>query len=94
MSTVKFIMLPPPRIGSRISYVDCSNARDQMGSNYKAGLHTINITGRMVGVRCDEDGWTVMQARGQYGNPATFFYRGWKDYVEGFGDIGTMFESA
>ena len=37
---------------------------------------------------CLEDGWTVIQSRGQFGNPKDFFLRKWNDYVEGFGEPG------
>nr|XP_054923508.1 techylectin-5A-like [Dermacentor andersoni]XP_054923509.1 techylectin-5A-like [Dermacentor andersoni] len=41
-------------------------------------------------VSCDMDtdggGWTVIQRRGQYGNPVYYFYRNWKEYADGFGN--------
>ena len=39
-------------------------------------------------VYCDEDGWTVIQSRGQFGNPIDYFYRYWEDYAAGFGEPG------
>ncbi len=42
----------------------------------------------MVRVFCDEDGWTVFQSRGQFGNALEYFYKGWKDYEDGFGEPG------
>ncbi len=45
-------------------------------------------TGRRFRAYCDEGGWTVIQSRGQFGNPADYFFRGWKDYKEGFGTPG------
>ncbi|XP_064471305.1 techylectin-5A-like [Ornithodoros turicata] len=42
-----------------------------------------------VTVYCDMEtdggGWTVIQRRGQFGNPQDYFYRKWDDYVKGFG---------
>ncbi|KAH7959103.1 hypothetical protein HPB49_008251 [Dermacentor silvarum] len=41
-------------------------------------------------VYCDMDtdggGWTVIQRRGQYGNPVYYFYRNWTEYTNGFGN--------
>jgi len=33
-------------------------------------------------------GWTVLQKRGDFGNPKKYFLRGWKAYKNGFGDLG------
>lgn len=37
---------------------------------------------------CLEDGWTVIQSRGQFGNPKDYFLRKWDAYVKGFGEPG------
>ena len=42
---------------------------------------------------CLEDGWTVIQSRGQFGNPKDYFFRKWADYVRGFGVPGTIDQS-
>ncbi|KAH9377323.1 hypothetical protein HPB48_016051 [Haemaphysalis longicornis] len=34
----------------------------------------------------DNGGWTVIQRRGQFGNPVYYFYRNWTEYARGFGD--------
>ena len=34
----------------------------------------------------DGGGWTVLQQRGDNGNPEDFFYKYWADYEQGFGD--------
>ncbi|XP_075539496.1 techylectin-5A-like [Dermacentor variabilis] len=34
----------------------------------------------------DGGGWTVIQHRGQYGNPVYYFYRNWTEYAYGFGN--------
>ncbi len=41
-----------------------------------------------VEVACMADGWTVIQSRGQFGNPKDYFYRNWDSYVKGFGVPG------
>lgn len=46
-------------------------------------------------VYCDMDidggGWTVFQRRGNFGNPSNYFYRDWKSYAEGFGELDREF---
>ena len=37
---------------------------------------------------CAKDLWTVIQSRGQFGNPEVYFYRKWDDYEKGFGVPG------
>ncbi len=44
--------------------------------------------GYTLKVYCVDDGWTVIQSRGQFGNPIDYFNRDWKSYVEGFGVPG------
>ena len=40
----------------------------------------------------DELTWTVIQQRGQHGNPEDYFSsKGWSDYVLGFGEEGKYF---
>lgn len=58
-----------------------------------SGVYTIfptsdDDTGKTVYCDMDSDGggWTVIQKRGQFGNPVYHFYRNWTDYAEGFGD--------
>ena len=34
----------------------------------------------------DEGGWTVLQNRGDFGNPEDYFYKGWDEYENGFGE--------
>ena len=48
---------------------------------------TYNLTS--IGtVKCLEDGWTVIQHRGQYNNPKDYFGKTWVDYEQGFGSPG------
>ncbi len=55
----------------------------------KPDVYTIEIrTGVTAKVKCSEWGWTVIQSRGQFGNPVDYFDRDWKTYQEGFGTPG------
>jgi len=62
-----------------------------MGRNcYEIFLQNITLPGVYnlsdgTAVKCLENGGTVIQHRGQYGNAEDFFARNWTDYVEGFG---------
>ena len=43
-----------------------------------------------VSTFCTNDGWTVIQSRGQFGNPPDYFSKKlWSEYVAGFGTPGT-----
>ena len=37
---------------------------------------------------CLQDGWTVIQSRGQFGNPPDYFNKTWAEYQAGFGTPG------
>ena len=39
-------------------------------------------------VQCLEEGWTVIQSRGAFGNQRDHFFRNWEDYAKGFGKPG------
>jgi hypothetical protein len=41
-----------------------------------------------VEVFCDDEGWTVVQSRGENVITDNFFYRGWEQYKAGFGMAG------
>ncbi len=59
--------------------------------NQTGGVKTILIHGQLVQTYCTEDGWTVIQSRGQFGNPKDFFSaKLWTDYVAGFGTPGNV----
>ena len=75
------------------TFVDCYKAFSLLKQNYSSGVYFLKEESATDMVRrafCDEDGWTVFQSRGPYGNPASFFYRDWEDYVKGFGDPGDI----
>lgn len=53
------------------------------------GVYEITLPdGKRTPVACLKEGWTVIQSRGQFGNPINYFHRGWNDYVVGFGTPG------
>ena len=57
-----------------------------------AAITTMKLTtGETYTAACSDDGWTAIQSRGQFGNPADFFYRGWNEYVTGFGTPGNVY---
>ena len=76
-----------------------SNPAKDCGDIFKSGQkepgnYDIFIRGEKenkVSVACMEEGWTVIQSRGQFGNPQDYFFKGWTDYVDGFGVPGKYF---
>ena len=52
------------------------------------GIYNLTVTNMEFPVYCTEDGWTVIQSRGQFGNPIDYFFRGWDEYEKGFGTPG------
>ena len=56
----------------------------------ESGVYPILVAGKNISVYCDMEteggGWTVLQRRGDFGNPDDFFLRRWRGYKEGFGD--------
>jgi hypothetical protein len=69
---------------------DCADLMNITGGEV-SGIQEITPIegGPAVKVMCDQEGWTVFQSRGDFGNPADYFFREWKDYQEGFGEAGT-----
>ncbi|GFQ75071.1 techylectin-5A [Trichonephila clavata] len=74
--------------------VDCEELLFN-GKN-KSGVYTIwprnRVTGeKSVEVYCDMDtdggGWTVIQRRGNFNRSKDYFYKDWKSFKAGFGDI-------
>lgn len=49
----------------------------RLNSTFTAGVHLLQFSKQAppVKVFCEEDGSTVIQSRGQYGNPADYFAR-------------------
>ena len=79
------------------SLLDCGDLM-KADPNYSAGVREFEIynpgesnatlTSSKVNVLCDEEGWTVFQARGQVGNGRNYFLRNWESYRRGFGEPG------
>ena len=62
---------------------DCS------GVSGTPGVYSIQVDhDNSVQAACLEGGWTVIQSRGQYGNPSDYFNKGWAEYKAGFGTPG------
>ena len=54
-----------------------------------SGIFTLHIDSQtQVRANCLPGGWTVIQSRGQFGNPDDYFLRDWDEYVQGFGTPG------
>jgi len=55
-----------------------------------SGVYSIFSGGDSINVYCDMEkdggGWTVIQRRGDFGNPEDYFFRGWQEYKFGFGN--------
>ena len=52
-------------------------------------LDSVSANYNIPKVQCLEEGWTVIQSRGPYGNPRDFFFtKKWEDYAKGFGKSG------
>jgi len=63
---------------------------------FRIGDSQLNEAGRDFNIRyCDQKtrggGWTVIQRRGDYGDPKENFTRDWADYKHGFGDLNGEF---
>ena len=53
------------------------------------GIYTLHPDSyHSFNAHCLDDGWTVIQSRGQFGNPKDYFLRKWDAYVKGFGEPG------
>ena len=57
------------------------------------GNYNLKIGSNVIEVHCLDEGWTVIQSRGQFGNPSDYFYKGWNDYVQGFGVPGNYYNA-
>ena len=70
--------------------MDCSDLHKVTGHS-TAGQECF-LDGGVGGVwfpaYCNSDDWTVIQSRGQLGNPQDYFARNWDEYESGFGEPG------
>ena len=64
---------------------------DNGRQNTASGVYNINFGNEVKPVYCDMNtaggGWTVIQRRGDFGNPQDYFLRNWTEYKNGFGDL-------
>ena len=57
--------------------------------NQSTGVYPIQVDIQtIVNTYCLEEGWTIIQSRGQYGNPIDYFFKTWAEYKDGFGKPG------
>ena len=63
---------------------DCSDSPNPQDGTF---LLT-DFNGGTFQTACDSDGWTVIQSRGQFGNPQDYFFRNYAEYEKGFGEPG------
>ena len=57
--------------------------------NQSPGVYPIQVDIQtIVDAYCLKEGWTVIQSRGQFGNPIDYFYKTWAEYKDGFGKPG------
>ena len=77
-------------------FTDCYDVFMKSKDSFEPGVYNIlqnpedvqlnddsNIT-----AYCLQDGWTVIQSRGQFGNPPDYFNKTWEEYKTGFGTPG------
>ena len=59
--------------------------------NSYLGVYPIQVDIQtIVNTYCLEEGWTVIQSRGQYGNPSDYFFKTSAEYKDGFGKPGNQ----
>ena len=78
-------------------FTDCYDAYLKSNNSFHPGLYKIlknpdNFFPTnpilSVTVDCLQEGWTVIQSRGQFGNQPNYFNRTWAEYQTGFGIPG------
>ncbi len=73
-----------------LNLVSVENCKDIFKACLPSGnVYDIRIRpGVTAKVFCVDDGWTVIQSRGQFGNPVDYFHRNFTSYQDGFGVPG------
>jgi len=81
--------LPLPPQPPKKKPASCSDLYTLKGIR-ESGTYPILVAGENITVYCDMEteggGWTVLQRRGDFGNPDDYFLRKWPEYKDGFGD--------
>ena len=71
----------------QFAVTDCYDVKQS--GNPLPGVYEIWVDSETpVKVQCDEQGYTVIQSRGQFGNPKDYFSGNWNKYKIGFGEPG------
>ena len=79
-----------------LEFTDCYDAYLKSKDSFQPGVYNILkspddiFTNPIlnVSVYCLQEGWTVIQSRGQFGNPTDYFNKTWAEYQDGFGTPG------
>ena len=77
-------------------YLDCYDAMNKLKYLFKPGNYVIYENPEEIPLNpklnttayCLHDGWTVIQSRGQFGNPSDYFNKTWTEFQAGFGTPG------
>ena len=73
----------------RYVLVSATTSCNDISPTESSNVFSIKINGEPKEVYCDMrsygGGWTVIQRRGDYGNPENYFQRSWNEYKDGFG---------
>ena len=70
---------------------DCYDLYNRFG--VKSGVYSIKVDKNTTTYSyCMDEGWTVIQSRGDFGNGITYFARDWAEYKAGFGTPGNFFD--
>ena len=73
----------------QLNYLDCYEVYQKF--NKSPGVYPIQVDIQtIVNTYCLEEGWTVIQSRGQYGNPSDYFFKTSAEYKDGFGKPGNQ----
>ena len=63
------------------TFITCNNR-----FGFKSGVYPIKVDKNTTAYTyCMDEGWTVIQSRGDFGNPVNYFARDWAEYKAGFG---------
>ena len=69
---------------------DCYDLYNRFG--VKSGVYSIKVDKNTTTYAyCMDEGWTVIQSRGDFSNGITYFARDWAEYKAGFGTPGNFF---
>ena len=72
---------------SKFSVTSCLDLREE--GRRRSGIYELQFGDEKRNVFCDMStlggGWTVIQRRGDFGNPPDYFLRNWTEYRNGFG---------